>query len=164
MMFTKLDTIHRITKEDYLKKFQPSFSFKTKIIEGGLTKEQRNTIKDVNKYFLKKLHNQVSCYNRSKWDEDYKNVQKLKKNICEYPSIDFHKTIFQAGDSNNNNQISRSTLYDTQKNYFNSTRFKPIKSFSQESYVRSSSNNGINYNSNNSETKKTSDKNKENSN
>lgn len=154
-MFTKLDNIHKTTKDEFLKKYKPLFSFKTKIIEGGLTREQRMKIADVNKYFIKKLNSQVSCYSRENWNNDYKKAQYFKKNICLYPSIDFHKSSSQGGESKIN-QISKSVMYDTQKNNFYSTKFKPIKSFSQENLDKNSNNSKINYNSNNSQTKKSS--------
>ena len=91
-MFTKLDRIHKKPNDEIINKLKPAFVFKKKLKEGGITKEQKSEIKAMNSYFYKKLNKQVSCYNLEKLNKEFEQSQYFKKNICEFPCIDFHKT------------------------------------------------------------------------
>lgn len=92
MMFNKLHKIHKTPNSDIIKKLKPLFEFKQKIKDGGLTREQKRDIKAVNKYYRNKLSRQSSFYSLGQWNKEFEKSQQFKKNICEFPCIDFHKT------------------------------------------------------------------------
>ena len=100
MMYHKLDRIHKSPSSKILEKLKPIFEFKTKGRSGGLTREQKLQITTTNKYFRKKLNKQTSFYSLGQWNKDFEQTRNFKKNICEYPSIDFHKTKRIFGDGN----------------------------------------------------------------
>ena len=91
-MFSKLDRIHKKPNNEIINKLKPAFEFKQKLKDGGLTKIQKSEIKATNNYFYKKLNKQTSCYNFEKLNKEFEQSQYFKKNICEFPCIDFHKT------------------------------------------------------------------------
>ena len=80
---------------------KPSFKFKKRIRNKGLTLEQSPIIKEGNEFFKKKLKRQTSCFNLDEWRNEYKRAQKYKKNICCFPSIDFRKTFQNYFDKEN---------------------------------------------------------------
>ena len=128
-MFKKLETIQKTPTLLSFGKCKPMFEFKEKIKDGGLTREQRLQIEAGNKYYKGKLSRQGSYYSLDKWKKDFEQSQHFKKNICEFPSIDFYKTrqnCFRKGFDDSQNIRSYNLLSDTSKNYFNSTRFKPL--------------------------------------
>ena len=92
MMFNKLHKIHKTPNSYIIKKLKPLFEFKQKIKDGGLTREQKRDIKAVNKYYRNKLSRQSSFYSLGQWNKEFEKSQQFKKNICEFPCIDFHKT------------------------------------------------------------------------
>ena len=91
-MFKKLETIQKTPTLLSFGKCKPMFEFKEKIKDGGLTREQRLQIEAGNKYYKGKLRRQGSYYSLDKWKKDFEQSQHFKKNICEFPSIDFYKT------------------------------------------------------------------------
>ena len=131
MMFKKLETIHKKPTVLSCEKCKPSFEFKDKIKDGGLTREQRLQIKAGNKYYKGKLSKQGYYYSLNKWKKDFELSQHFKKNICEFPCIDFSKTRIESYDKGNcldhDKKIkSFHLLSDTSYNYFNNTRFIPF--------------------------------------
>lgn len=86
----KIEKINKYSHESTLKKFLPSFSFKNKINYGGFTREQKLQIDSVNKYFINKISNRCSFYKNKEWEKDFQKAQYFKKNVCEYPVIDFY--------------------------------------------------------------------------
>ena len=57
----------------------------------GIEREKKLEILKVNKYLKNKINNQNSFYNINKFNKDYEQAQTFKKNICEFPSINFNK-------------------------------------------------------------------------
>jgi hypothetical protein len=44
-----------------------------------------------NQALIKRLNDRQSFYNTKTWEKDYDKKQKIKKNICMFPSVDFLK-------------------------------------------------------------------------
>ena len=127
-MFNKLDRIQRTPNSEALKKLLPIFEFKTKGMDGGLTREQRLEIKAVNKYYINKLKRQSSFYSLGQWNKEFKKSQAFKRNICEFPCIDFHKTKGSFG-NDEINEIKKeynSSVIDNGGNFFQKVKFKKI--------------------------------------
>ena len=129
-MYKKLDTIHKTPTCLAINNLKPLFEFKDKTKDGGLTREQKLEIKAGNKYFKGKLSRQSSYYSLDQWKKDFEKSQNFKKNICEFPCIDFHKTRqdFSGGGFNYNQKMNFNDLIsDAANNYFSNTRFKKFK-------------------------------------
>ena len=129
-MFSKLDRIHKKPNDEILNKTKPAFEFKKKLKDGGLTKEQKSEIKAMNNYFYKKLNKQTSCYNLEKLNKEFEQSQYFKKNICEFPYIDFRKTkqnYMETKLSNYDNIIIKNF-----NNKFKNTTFKSPDLFSKK--------------------------------
>ena len=47
------------------------------------------SLSNENKNLHRRIHQKCSIYSISKWDEQYKKSQEYKKNLCQYPCIDF---------------------------------------------------------------------------
>jgi hypothetical protein len=130
-MFKKLETINKTPTFLSYRKCKPSFEFKDKIKDGGLTREQRLQIEAGNKYYKGKLSRQGSYYSLSKWKKDFELSQHFKKNICEFPCIDFYKIRRDLEDKDKGlNSVKNMKFFNlfsnNSYNYFNNTRFKPI--------------------------------------
>ena len=55
-----------------------------------------------------KINNQNSFYNKDKFKKDYEQSQTFKKNICEFPSINFNKIRnYSPNFSTNRNNFSK---------------------------------------------------------
>ncbi len=121
-MFSKLDRIHKKPNDEILNKTKSAFEFKKKLKDGGLTKEQKSEIKAMNNYYYKKLNKQTSCYNLEKLNKEYEQSQYLKKNICEFPRIDFHKTKQNSMESELSNY--NNFIINNFNNKFKNTTFK----------------------------------------
>ena len=133
-MFNKLDRIQRTPNYIALEKLKPLFEFKTKGMDGGLTREQKLEIKAVNKYYINKLKRQSSFYSLGQWNKEFKKSQDFKKNICEFPCIDFHKTKGSFG-KDGINEIKKeynSSIINNGGNFFQKVKFKKIDLFSQK--------------------------------
>ncbi len=100
--FKKIEKI--ITKErkdkDNLGKIKPIFTFKTKNINGGLTRFQRRDIENTNKYFKNKIKRQGSYYDRDKLERDFQMSQYLKGQLCELPVISTSSSNFYISTRN----------------------------------------------------------------
>ena len=133
LMFNKLDKIQRTPNSEILKKQKPIFEFKTKKMDGGLTREQKLEIKAVNKYYRNKLKRQSSFYSLGQWNKEFEQSQNFKKNICEFPCIDFHKTkrIFGRDDFNEIKKEYNNSIINNCGNFFQKVKFKKIGLFSQ---------------------------------
>ena len=132
-MFNKIERIHKSPNSKILKKLKPLFEFTNKKNDGGLTREQRLEIKAVNKYYKNKLSRQSSFYSLGQWNKEFQKSQNFKKNICEYPSIDFHKTKrIEGGDGFNYiKKEYNNSLINTKGNLFNRPKFKKIEFFTK---------------------------------
>lgn len=126
MMFNKLHKIHKTPNSDIIKKLKPLFEFKQKIKDGGLTREQKRDIKAVNKYYRNKLSRQSSFYSLGQWNKEFEKSQQFKKNICEFPCIDFHKTkrSWIEGGSIDSKKGFNSSISNNPGNYLMSIKFK----------------------------------------
>ena len=130
MMFSKLDRIHKKPNDEIFDKLKPAFLFKQKLKDGGLTKEQKSEIKAMNNYFYKKLNKQTSCYNLEKLDKEFEQSQYFKKNICEFPCIDFHKT--KQNFMGRRSSYCDNTIIKNSNNQFNKITFKKLDLFSEK--------------------------------
>ena len=90
-MFFKLNKIHQTPTSKGVKKLLPNFEFKKNKGIWGIDREKKLEILKVNKYLKNKINKQNSFYNLNKFNKDYKQAQTFKKNICEFPSINFNK-------------------------------------------------------------------------
>ena len=96
-----------------IKRLKPLFEFKNKKKDGGLTREQKLEIKAGNKYFRKKITTQSSFYSHKKWENDFGNTKNFKKNICQYPFIDFSQT-------RKNPNVGPISYFNSRNGFFNS--------------------------------------------
>ena len=139
-MFNKLDRIQKTPTSEVLKKLKPLFEFKTKTKDGGLTREQKLEIKAVNKYYKNKLKRQSSFYSLGQWNKEFEQSQHFKRNICEFPCIDFHKTKRSFGfEGINVNEIKKeynNPIIDNSGNFFQKVKFKRIGSFPKKKEKR----------------------------
>ena len=126
-MFSKLNTIHKKPNNEIISKLKPAFEFKKKLKDGGLTKIQKSEIKATNNYFYKKLNKQTSCYNFEKLNKEFEQSQYFKKNICEFPCIDFHKTKQNFMDRKLSNYDN--TIIKNSNNQFKKITFKKLDLF-----------------------------------
>ena len=126
MMFNKLHKIHKTPNSDIIKKLKPLFEFKQKTKDGGLTREQKRDIKAVNQYYRNKLNRQSSFYSLGQWNKEFEQSQQFKKNICEFPCIDFHKTkrSWIEGGSIDSKKGFNSSISNNPGNYLMSIKFK----------------------------------------
>ena len=131
-MFNKLERIHRTPNAAILRKLKPMFEFSNKKKDGGLTREQKLEIKAVNKYYKNKLNRQSSFYSLGQWNKDFQQSLNFKKNICEYPTIDFHKTNKFKGlevFKNIKKEYNNSLVNNNMGNFFDRAKFKKIDFF-----------------------------------
>ena len=140
-MLSKLYDIKHNSHKKVSKKLKPikmtpdrnvNYFSKTKYSSGkslinsiSLTNENRN--------LHKRIIQKSSIYSISKWDEQYKKSREYKKNLCQYPSIDFC-TI--TPNSKSLNKLDKSK----DNNVFSDIRFKPFVFF-EKIYKKNKSNN-----------------------
>ena len=129
MIFKKLDRINKSPNKELIAKRKPVFEFKQKGKNGGLTREQRLEINADNIYFFRKLHRQSSCYSLNQWNRDFERSQSFKKNICEFPCIDFRK--LKAEDEKLAKDYNNSVIKDS-NNLFRKAKFKNVDLFSEK--------------------------------
>ena len=80
--------------KEKVKFLRPLFEDNSKRISYRVfSKEQRYQIEKANKYFFHKLEKTTSCLNSQKWEKDFQKSRQYKKNICEFPNLNFLKTI-----------------------------------------------------------------------
>ena len=133
LMFNKLDKINKTPNSEAIKKLKPIFEFKKRTKDGSLTsltREKKLEIKAVNEYYKSKLSRQSSFYNLRQWNKEFEQSQQFKKNICEFPSIDFHKTkrISGEGEFNAiNKDYNNSSISNNPSNYLRTIKFKKMK-------------------------------------
>ena len=127
MIFKKLDRINKSPNKKLIAKYKPAFEFKHKDKNGGLTREQRLEINADNKYFFRKLNRQSSCYSLNKLNRDFEQSQSFKKNICEFPCIDFMKTTVE-----DEKLPKRYENWINPNNSFNKTKFKKAELYHEK--------------------------------
>ena len=91
IIYRKLQDIELNSRQKLLKSIKPRYKTKrtpkdSYIINGIKSLAQENL------FILKRLLTQESDYSAEKMKKKYKEIQKYKKNICHYPSINFNKT------------------------------------------------------------------------
>lgn len=107
----------------------PTFSF---------SPERQLEILNTNKYFYNKIRQQNSVYDLDKWERDFKKSQYYKKNICFFPTIDFHKLDQRniEKEKNNNENIYCNTIININNNLYNKTKFKEVKAYKPKKIVK----------------------------
>lgn len=105
---------------------KPIFEFKQKLKDKENTKR-----KEINNYYFKKIGRQGSLYNNNRYKKDFERSQFFKKNICEFPIINFldsynRRTLGDGVIMNYNSFILNSS-----NNYFNDVKFKHLDSLSE---------------------------------
>lgn len=83
-----------------------------------------------NLYMYKRLVDLPSNFNVRKWEQDYKKSQNYKKNICNFPSIDFTKKIhtnLPIIENSRNAAFSKKNYFPTQ-NYIKNRRKRKVTS------------------------------------
>lgn len=137
----KLDYIRNNPTPISIKRIKPLFEFKNKIQDGGLTREQKLELIAGNKYLKNKINRQSSFYSLKRWINDFGKTQHFKRNICEFPSIDFfktHKDSTYGGGFYNPQKIANYTKFDGYSSvYFNRTKFKKINPIKNKSEKKS---------------------------
>ena len=129
-MLKKFTTINKLPLSEKLKQLKPLFDYNSiRPPICSFTPEQKYQINSTNKYFFNKLKTQHSVFNLSEWEKDFLKSQNYKKNICSYPSIDFHKSVQRKveKEKNENQKLYYNTAVNFSKNLFNKTKFKEIK-------------------------------------
>ena len=107
-MFKKLNEIHRTPCSRPSNKIIPVFELKKNRGFLSFNKEKKLEILKINKYLKDKINNQNSFYNKDKFKKDYEQSQTFKKNICEFPSINFNKIRnYSPNFSTNRNNFSK---------------------------------------------------------
>ena len=109
------------------------------------------TLTNENKSLHRRIHQKCSIYSISKWDEEYKKSQEYKKNLCQYPSIDFCN--FTISSVKSHNKLGKQRGF----NIFNEIRFRPFISFDSP-YKKNKSENKYNRNQNNNKNNKSNNK------
>ena len=116
--------------KEKVKFLRPLFEDNSKRISYRVfSKEQRYQIEKANKYFFHKLEKTTSCLNSQKWEKDFQKSRQYKKNICEFPNLNFLKTIqikLEREKSFNEKKYSNTTI-NFYNNKFNKTNFKNIE-------------------------------------
>ena len=88
ILYQKLYDIDKNGRQTISKSFKPVFQFKRNQREEYV----KNGIKSVaqeNLFILKKLLSKNSEYSASKFEKQYQQAQRYKRNICHFPCIDF---------------------------------------------------------------------------
>ena len=123
-MFNKIFNIRKIPIEESIKKLKPIFEYKDK--SKGFITLKNIEIKQYNNFYLKQIRKQRTFYNNNKLKKDFDRSQFLKKNICEFPIINFCDKFQQK--TKNGGIININKVY---KNYFDDVKFKQIRAFSE---------------------------------
>ncbi len=74
-----------------MSKRKPKFEYKQNLFS-NCRKYDYIKITQENQHLIKRLNDRQSFYNTKAWEKDYEKSQNYKKNLCVFPSIDFHKT------------------------------------------------------------------------
>ena len=117
-MFFKLNKIHKSPSSRAVEKFFPNINFKKHDGIWGVNREKKLEILKVNKYLKDKINNQNSVYNISKFNKDYEQAQTFKRNICEFPCINFNKIkkyspTYSSSRNDNSKKLNTSVINST---------------------------------------------------
>lgn len=128
ILFKKIYKIRNASSEDAIKKLKPIFEFKQKLKD-----KEKAKLKEINNYYFKKIGRQGSLYSNNRWKKDFERSQFFKKNICEFPIINFLDSYNKRtlGDGIIMNKDYNSFILNSSNNYFNDVKFKHLKSLSE---------------------------------
>ena len=152
-MLTKLYDIERNSHKKIERKLKTIYNFspKNNSNHSNFTKTNYSSGKNLlnnisltneNRNLHRRINQKCSIYSISKWDEEYKKSQEYKKNLCQYPSVDFNTIV-----SNDMKKINRMKVQNN-NNIFNEIRFKPFVSFEDINKKHKSEKRTINNNNN----------------
>ena len=107
---------------------KPIFEFKQKLKDNEKAKR-----KEINNYYFKKISRQGSLYNNNRYKKDFERSQFFKKNICEFPIINFLDSYNKRtlGDGVIMNKYYNSFILNSSNNYFNDVKFKHLDLLSE---------------------------------
>ena len=89
ILYQKLYDIDKNGRQTISRSFKPAFKFKKNQRE-EYVKNGIKLVAQENLFILKKLLSKDSEYSASKFEKQYQQAQKYKRNICHYPVIDFN--------------------------------------------------------------------------
>ena len=135
ILLKNFDSFNKLSFSEKLKHLKPLFENNNNRAScGSFTKEQRFQINNTNKYFFNKLKQKNSVFDFVKWEKDFQNSRAFKRNICEYPTIDFHKSLQRKieDQKSENQKVYSNTTVNFTKNLFSKTKFKEVKLFEKK--------------------------------
>jgi hypothetical protein len=130
-----LKNFHNIKKlpfSEKIKKLRPLFGYRynqSKSSYSSFTREEQYQIDNANKFLFNRIKNKNSVFKIWQWEKDYQQSRLFLKNICEYPSIDFHKSIQRKieKEKSENQKNYYNTTVNFYTNLFKKTKFKNVK-------------------------------------
>ena len=126
-MVKKFNLIYKLSDKDKAKFLKPFFEDNPKRVSyRDFSKEQRHEIQKANTDFFYKLDRTTSCLNSEKWEKDFQRSRRFKKNICEFPIINFQKTkqIKLEREKSFNERRYCNTIINNSNNRFNRSNFR----------------------------------------
>lgn len=124
--------MHDLPFDKKLMKLRPLLdNIDNRIPNFSINPEKQKEIIETNKTYFNRLRHQRSVYDIDKWEKDFRKSQYYKKNICIFPTIEFHKSI-QAQiekEKSNNENIYCNTTININNNLYNKTKFKAVKEY-----------------------------------
>ena len=135
VLLRNFDSFNRLSFSEKIKHLKPLFeNNNNRASYNSFTKEQKFQIDNTNKYFFNKLKQKNSVFDFAKIEKDFQKSRVFKRNICEYPSIDFHKSLQRKleDQKSENQKVYSNTTINFAKNLFNKTKFKEVKLFEKK--------------------------------
>ena len=131
-MLKNFHNIKKLSFSEKIKKLRPLFGYrnnKSKSSYSSFTREQQYQIDNANKFLFNRIKNKNSVFKVWEWEKDYQQSRIFLKNICEYPSIDFHKSIQRKieKEKSENQKNYYNTTVNFYTNLFKKTKFKNVK-------------------------------------
>ena len=131
-MLKNFHNIKKLSFSEKIKKLRPLFGYrnnKSKSSYSSFTREQQYQIDNANKFLFNRIKNKNSVFKVWEWEKDYQQSRLFLKNICEYPSIDFHKSIQRKieKEKSENQKNYYNTTVNFYTNLFKKTKFKNVK-------------------------------------
>ena len=130
ILLRNFNSINRLPFPERLRHLKPLFDFNSnRSPYSTFTKEQKYNIDKSNEFFFKRLKKKTSVFNLNEWEKDFIKSRSYKKNICEYPMIDFHKSVQMKieKEKRKNQKMYYNTAVNFCNNLFNKTKFKEVK-------------------------------------
>jgi len=133
-MYNKLNRINNIQIAERIKKLKPKL-LNNKTNRNGVMESFQ--IKLNNKRYFQNLKKKFSLYSLKQFNKDYERSQYFKKNICEFPSINFKKPSPSPVDkkiSEIKKECNSSIISD--KNFFKLSKFKHTDVLNTEKKIK----------------------------